>query len=127
MSWVCPYQIDDFCDRLKRKCEPGIKGCVLDGRVSFIEPQKDININIKMTEINIDGSLNLKGVLCPINFVKTKLKLEEMQDGQVLELILDDGEPMQNVPRSIKEEGHRIIKVEKLTDKSFRLLIRKGG
>lgn len=76
---------------------------------------------------NINHSLNLKGVLCPINFVKAKLKLEEMQDGQILEIIIDDGEPMQNVPRSIKEEGHKIIKVEKLADSSFKLLIRKGG
>lgn len=80
-----------------------------------------------MTEERIDGSLNLRGVACPINFVKTKLKLEALSDGQVLELIIDDGEPMQNVPRSIKEEGHRIIKVEKLSDNSFRLLIMKGG
>ena len=78
-------------------------------------------------EMNIDDSLNLKGVMCPMNFVKAKLKLEEMQDGQVLEIILDDGEPMRNVPRSIKEEGHKITKVEELPDKSFRLLIRKGG
>ena len=75
----------------------------------------------------IDSSLNLRGIACPINFVKTKLKLESMQDGQILELIIDDGEPMQNVPRSIKEEGHRIVKVEKLSDDSFRLLIQKGG
>lgn len=77
--------------------------------------------------MNIDESLNLKGVLCPTNFVKAKLKLEEMQDGQILEVIIDDGEPMQNVPRSIKEEGHRIIKVDKLDGDGFRLLIRKGG
>jgi len=75
----------------------------------------------------IDDRLDLKGVICPINFVKAKLKLEEMEDGQNLEIIIDDGEPMQNVPRSIKEEGHKIIKVEKLSDGSFRLLIRKGG
>lgn len=78
-------------------------------------------------EEKIDGSLNLKGVTCPINFVKAKLKLETLSDGQVLELIIDDGEPIQNVPRSIKEEGHKIIKVEKLPDGSFKLLIRKGG
>lgn len=80
-----------------------------------------------MEEIKINGSLNLKGVMCPINFVKTKLKLEEMQDGQILELILDDGEPMQNVPRSIKEEGHKIIKVDRLDYGGFRLFIKKGG
>lgn len=80
-----------------------------------------------MTEIKIDGSLNLKGVTCPLNFVKAKVKLEEMQDGQLLEIIIDYGEPMQNVPRSIKEEGHKIVKVEKLPDGSFRFLIQKRG
>lgn len=80
-----------------------------------------------MTEIKIDDTLNLKGVVCPINFVKTKLKLEGMQDGQILEIIIDDGEPMQNVPRSIKEEGHKIIKVERLSDNGFRLFIKRGG
>lgn len=81
----------------------------------------------EMLEEKFGSSLNLKGVLCPINFVKIKLRLEEMQDGQILEVIIDDGEPMQNVPRSIKEEGHKIIKAKKLLDNSFRLLIRKGG
>lgn len=68
--------------------------------------------------------LNLRGVCCPINFVRTKLKLEEMKNGEVLEVILDDGEPMKNVPRSVKDEGHEIIKVEKFGD-GFRLLIKK--
>ena len=80
-----------------------------------------------MMKERIDSSLNLRGVACPINFVKTKVRLETLNEGQVLELIIDDGEPMLNVPRSIKEEGHRIIKVEKLSDNSFRLLIMKGG
>lgn len=69
--------------------------------------------------------LDLRGVVCPTNFVKTKLKLEEMDNGQILEIIIDAGEPMANVPRSIKEEGHKIIKVEKLGD-HFRLLIEKS-
>lgn len=80
-----------------------------------------------MGEEKVDGQLNLRGVMCPINFVKTKLKLEEMENGQNLEIIIDDGEPMQNVPRSIKEEGHKIIKVDILSDGSYKLLIRKGG
>ncbi len=78
-------------------------------------------------EEKVDKSLDLKGVLCPINFVKTKIKLEEMEEGQILEIFLDGGEPMQNVPRSIKEEGHKIIKVEKLNNDVFRFLIRKEG
>ena len=74
-----------------------------------------------------ENSLNLRGVVCPINFVMAKLKLEEMEDDQILEIIIDDGEPMLNVPRSIKEEGHKIIRVERLSDGSYRLLVRKGG
>ena len=72
-----------------------------------------------------DDKIDLRGVLCPINFVKTKLKLEMLDAGQILEVILDDGEPMRSVPRSIKEEGHKIIKVENL-DNSYRILIKKA-
>ena len=72
-----------------------------------------------------DGKIDLRGVLCPINFVKTKLKLEMMDSGQVLEVILDDGEPIRSVPRSIKEEGHRVVKVENI-DGAYRLLIKKA-
>lgn len=59
-----------------------------------------------------------------MNYVRTKLKLEDMEVGQVLDVILDEGEPMRNVPRSVKDEGHHILKVEKI-DSAFRLLIRK--
>jgi tRNA 2-thiouridine synthesizing protein A len=72
-----------------------------------------------------DEELDLRGILCPINFVHTKLKLEEMEINQVLEVTLDDGDPMRNVPRSVKAEGHRIIAVEKLPDSAYKLLIRK--
>jgi tRNA 2-thiouridine synthesizing protein A len=84
-----------------------------------------MSINIVVEQI--DARLDLRGTKCPINFVKTKLRLEEMKVGEILELWIDDGEPMRNVPRSIKEEGHRIVKAEKLDDDSFRLLVRKNG
>src|SRR5574337_1524045 len=72
-----------------------------------------------------DDRIDLRGVLCPINVVKTKLKLEMMDSGQVLEIILDDGEPIRSVPRSVKEEGHKIIKVEN-REGAYRLLDRKS-
>jgi tRNA 2-thiouridine synthesizing protein A len=56
--------------------------------------------------------------------VKTKLKLEELVEGDRLEVLLDEGEPVENVPRSVREEGHRIIKLEKVND-YYRLLIEK--
>ncbi len=77
-----------------------------------------------MNEIKPDQILDLEGVVCPNNFVKTKLKLEEMREGEILEVILDDGEPIKNVPRAVKEEGHEILEVEKRYNK-WKLLIKK--
>lgn len=71
--------------------------------------------------------LDLRGTLCPLNFVKTKLKLEEMEEGQVLDVILDDGEPMRNVPRSVKQEGHKVIDVKLLEDGCYRITVRRGA
>jgi len=79
-----------------------------------------------MSEIKPDVSLDLRGVMCPTNFVKAKLKLEMMEEGQVLELVLDSGEPIANVPKSIKEEGHKVVEVKK-EDDHFRLKVRKGA
>lgn len=79
-----------------------------------------------MNESESDAQLDLRGVLCPVNFVQIKLQLEEMEQGKLLEVILDDGEPMRNVPRSLKEEGHQIIRVEKLeSGKYYKLWIKK--
>ena len=77
-----------------------------------------------MNEIRIDQHLDLKGVPCPLNFVKTKLTLECMTAGSILEVLLDDGEPIANVTASVKEEGHQILKVEK-TSEHWKLVIKK--
>ena len=71
-------------------------------------------------------ALDLRGTACPLNFVKTKLALEELRDGELLEIIIDDGEPVKNVPRSVKDEGHKILKVDNL-GRAFKLLIQKVG
>jgi sulfite reductase (ferredoxin) len=57
----------------------------------------------------INQSIDLLGVKCPFNYVKTKLKLETMQSGQHLEVLLDDGEPATNVPRSVQNDGHKLL------------------
>jgi sulfite reductase (ferredoxin) len=56
--------------------------------------------------------MNLLGVACPMNYVKTKLQLEEMDPFQILEVLLDAGEPAENVPRSVKSDGYRVISME---------------
>ena len=77
-----------------------------------------------MSNIKIDQYMDLKGVPCPLNFVKTKLTLEGMEAGSILEVVLDDGEPVINVTASVKEEGHRILKVEKIAE-HWKLVIKK--
>lgn len=89
--------------------------------------EKDSKEEVKKEmEKKIDAYLDLKGVACPYNFVKTKLKLEEMDPGQTLQIIIDDGEPYQNVPRSVLNEGHKILEEEKIEDKHYRIVIEKA-
>ncbi|MGP0592386.1 sulfurtransferase TusA family protein [Nitrospira sp. T9] len=68
--------------------------------------------------------LDLRGVICPYNFVKTKLKLESLESGDQLRVLLDEGEPIRNVPQSITNEGHQILKQEKV-DQYYRVVIQK--
>jgi tRNA 2-thiouridine synthesizing protein A len=55
------------------------------------------------------NTIDLRGICCPTNFVKAKLALEDAKEGELLEIILDDGEPVKNLPRSLKAEGHRLL------------------
>lgn len=59
---------------------------------------------------------DLRGVACPMNFVKTKTELARLQSKEILEIWLDDGEPIENVPGSLREEGHKIIEQKKTGD-----------
>jgi TusA-related sulfurtransferase len=80
-----------------------------------------------MADIKADERLDITDVVCPVTFVKTKVALEEMEEGQILQVHLYDGEPVQNVPRSVKDEGHRILKLEENDDGTYELFIRKVG
>ena len=71
-----------------------------------------------------DAELDLRGVICPYNFVKTKLKLETMRAGQVLAVLLDDGDPIKNVPRSVSDDGHTVLRQEPFQS-AYRIMIRK--
>ena len=52
--------------------------------------------------------LDLTGVGCPLNWVRVRLALEELDPGERLELLLDPGEPLRSVPRSAREDGHEV-------------------
>ena len=74
--------------------------------------------------ISPDVKKDFRGVMCPMNFVKTKIALTPMQSGQILEILLDDGAPIENVPGSVKNEGHTILSTEKV-ENYWKVLIKK--
>ena len=78
------------------------------------------------TQIKEDVFENLRGVGCPMNLVKTKVAFSKMQSGQILGLVLDNGPPINNVPRSVIGEGHEILLQEQLDDGAWSVLIRKA-
>ena len=76
-------------------------------------------------ESGVSRELDLRGVACPMNFVKAKLRLEGMNVGETLAIVLDDGEPMENVPASFRSEGQAIEKTTDLGDGHWRVVVRK--
>ena len=74
--------------------------------------------------IEPDVKKDFRGVMCPMNFVKTKIALTPMKSGQLLEILLDDGAPIENVPGSVKNEGHTVLSTEKV-ENYWKVLIRK--
>lgn len=70
---------------------------------------------------------DLRGVMCPLNYVKTKLKLEMMETGERLEVWLDAGDPIKNVPMSLRNDGHKVLAEEPLEPDAahFKVLVEK--
>jgi sulfite reductase (ferredoxin) len=73
---------------------------------------------------SVDRSCDFRGVLCPLNYVKTKLVLEQMKDGQVLSVLLDE-EGARNVPQSAEQDGHQVLSVAS-QEEGWRVVIRKA-
>ncbi len=78
-----------------------------------------------MADYEIDDTVDITDVVCPVTFVKAKVALEELDDGQILAIRMNDGEPVQNVPRSIKEEGYQILKLNTNDDGTYTLIVKK--
>lgn len=70
---------------------------------------------MKTTNIIANLTLDLRDEVCPHTFIRTKLALDKMEPGQIIEITLR-GLAIENVPRSIKEEGHGIVNVERKGD-----------
>lgn len=74
--------------------------------------------------------LDVRACACPLTWVKTKIALDRLEVGEVLEVWLGAGEPVESVPRSAEEDGHRLLALEPLAtgvERSYRLLLEKGA
>ena len=78
-----------------------------------------------MADIKIDDTVDITDKVCPLTFVKAKVAIDELDDGEVIAIRMNDGEPVQNVPRSIKEEGHQILKLVNNEDGTYNLIVKK--
>ncbi|AGC45168.1 hypothetical protein MYSTI_03862 [Myxococcus stipitatus DSM 14675] len=73
------------------------------------------------------ATLDITREVCPMTYVRTKLRLETLEAGAVLEIILRGSEPLKNVPRSAREEGHEVVSLDAREDGTHRLVLRKQG
>jgi TusA-related sulfurtransferase len=62
---------------------------------------------------------------CPMTFVKTKVELAKLKKGDILEVLLTEGEPLENVPRTSKEQGYQVLRINALKDKIYEVVIQK--
>ncbi len=79
-----------------------------------------------MEDIIPDKKIDIRGLVCPYTFVKSKLAIEKMETGEVLEILLDYPEATNSIPKSMEDHGHMVLKVDKVNDTDWLIMIRKG-
>lgn len=74
-----------------------------------------------------DDFIDITDLICPITFVKSKMKLEDLDAGQILEIKMNEGEPISNLPRSFRDEGHKVVQVDDNGDGTYNVFVEKDG
>ena len=82
-------------------------------------------IGTRQETTSIDHYLDITEYVCPMTFVRAKLLMERMKPGEVAEILLSGGDPLENVPRAIWEHGYEVISLEAESDDVFKLIIKK--
>jgi sulfite reductase (ferredoxin) len=96
-------------------------------RVKTLFASLDASLKFRLEPLSVPGpterapagaehTKDLRGVACPMNFVKAKVALESIAVGETLVVLLDDGEPIKNVPASFADQGQDVLGVEKVSD-----------
>ncbi|MGE4286684.1 MAG: sulfurtransferase TusA family protein [Phycisphaerae bacterium] len=110
-------QVQAFVDRIEALFKS------LNAQLAFtLEPA--VSKEPQQEPVASRATADLRGVACPLNFVKAKLALEKLELGSELEVLLDDGEPIRNVPESFKSQGQEIVEI-KPDAEHFRLVVKR--
>lgn len=117
-------------EELLRHMKADFDFCVENGwnKESFGHTLDRVGLDGALEQILADDRqcLELRGVTCPMNFVKAKLAIEEIEEGRSIKFFLDEREPLVNVTRSLKNEGHRVLHVMP-EETYFRVLVEKSS
>lgn len=85
----------------------------LDADLKFqLKPEEEMEVEEGERE-KAAMTLDLRGVPCPINYVRAKIAIEGMEVGECIDILLDDGEPIRNVPASLENDGQEILEIRK--------------
>jgi TusA-related sulfurtransferase len=76
-------------------------------------------------EFTVTKTVDLKGQVCPYTFVRSKLAIEKMGLGEVLEIVLDHKPAVENVPKSMENEGQKVLKIDQTGEKEWHVFVRK--
>ena len=76
-------------------------------------------------DLKADRMLDIRGQVCPLTFVRSKLAIEKMAIGEVLEIVVDHQPAVENVPRSMEHEGQKVLKIERAGETEWHLFVRK--
>lgn len=76
-------------------------------------------------EIKIDKTIDIRGQVCPYTFVRSKLAIEKMNIGEILEIVLDHRPAVDNVPRSLENEGQKVLKIVQSGEKEWHIYVWK--
>ena len=74
-----------------------------------------------------DREIDITGDLCPMTFVRTRLALDRMAPGQILQVRLRGEEPLRNVPRTAADQGHAVLSLDTGADGISVLRLRRGS
>ena len=101
-------------------CEQMLEQAKAEAPIEAVTNQSELDKNEAKSRI-----IDLRGVACPLNFVKAKLELEKLETGSILMVLLDEGEPVQNVPVSFIQQGQDVIEIKKLGE-HFSVKVRRN-